>query len=282
MEKLSKYRTSKWIEPLWERLSQQMALNFPEKDKHKKEKSLLMALQELGFDQTQAGIQALIKKDLTKEEIAVFAKYLTVGETYFFRDLRFYSLLETEILPSIIEKNRQTKRLSIWCAGCSTGEEPYSIAMLLSNLIPDIRSWDVTILGTDINPEFIQKANKGIYKSWSFRTIQENIKNKYFHVVEDEIYEVVPELRQLVKFSFMNLLEKNVSMGPLDLIICTNVLIYFSKEQIQLVVEFFKNSLKDHGWLCVSPIEAPFVNTPQLRPVNIYGIYRKEEQPLHE
>src|SRR3972149_9206643 len=108
---------------------------------------------------------------------------LTVGETYFFRDCSCFDALEQHVLPSLIATRRAEGilRLRLWSAGCATGEEPYSLAILLDRLLPDRANWAVTILATDVNPEALAAAGRGAYREWSFRETPPAIRDPYFH-----------------------------------------------------------------------------------------------------
>ena len=154
---------------------------------------------------------------------------LTNGETYFFRDRGVFSLLRNTILPELIERNRARRSLRIWCAGCSTGEEPFSIALLLDLLLPDSKSWDIAILGTDINEEALAKAAQGIYSTWSFRLMDDDLRDSYFKYEADG-WKIADSLKKMVSFQYGNILEAGrVSLGgrvgDFDLLICRNVFI---------------------------------------------------------
>jgi chemotaxis protein methyltransferase CheR len=139
------------------------------------------AARELGFSDPQSCARMLLSEPLTQATLATLASHLTVGETYFFRDGNTFSALEERILPELLRERREAgRRLRIWCAGCCTGEEPYSIAMLLDRLLPDAEAWNITILGTDINPHFLRKAGDGVYGEWSFRDAPAWVRDRYF------------------------------------------------------------------------------------------------------
>lgn len=148
-------------------LEAQMGLHFPRARWRDLERGIAAASRESGYAQAEAYIQWLLSAPLTRTQIEGLASHLTVGETYFFREKRSLDILEQQILPELLRARAQTeKHLRIWSAGCCTGEEPYSIAMLLDRLIPDSENWNLTILATDINPRFLRKAVQGIYGTW--------------------------------------------------------------------------------------------------------------------
>ena len=197
-----------------------------------------------------------------------------MGETYFFRERRAFEILEQSLLPGLIAARRKTeKRLRFWSAGCSTGEEPYSLAILLDKLIPDLKDWNVTILATDINTGALRKAEEGIYSDWSFRDNPPWFKEHYFEKVDGNHHRLLPRIRKMVTFSYLNLSEDHYpalqnNTNAMDFIFCRNVLMYFAPGQIGLTVERFHRSLLDGGCLIVSPVEtallthSPFVDGP--------------------
>ena len=140
----------------------QMGLHFPPERYRDLERGIGSAAREFGFADPDAFALWLVSSPLTRDRLEVLASHLTVGETYFFRDKKILELLEEQILPELIRSRRATEqRLRIWSSGCATGEEPYSIGILLHKLIPDWERWNITFLATDINPRFLHKASVG-------------------------------------------------------------------------------------------------------------------------
>ncbi|NEP20252.1 MAG: chemotaxis protein CheR [Leptolyngbya sp. SIO4C1] len=135
---------------------------------------------------------------------------LTNSESFFFRDRGQFEVLRQHVLPELIQRHRSDRRLRILSAGCSTGEEPYSIAILLKQLIPDIDSWDLTLLGTDIDEQSLQHAEAGQYRSWSLRGVDETIKQQYFRLAQEQ-YQLHRDVKRLVRFQAMNLVEDAVA-----------------------------------------------------------------------
>ncbi len=219
------------------------------------------ASRELGFGSPSECIHSLVSRKPSKHEIEVLAGYLTIGETYFFRDPKSFAVLEQHILPSIIRNRKETKVLRIWSAACATGEEPYSLAMLLIKLLPEWREWRITILATDINTKFLGKAIKGRYTNWSFRTIPSWAKSRFFTRAKDGSFEIAREVREMVTFSYLNLAEDTYpsvrnDTNAMDLILCRNVLIYFGEEMREHVIAGLYRSLTERGCLMVSSVEA--------------------------
>lgn len=268
-----------------EYLSARMGLFFPVERRRELEQGIRSAARDFCLGDAESCVHWLMSSPLAKNQVEVLAKYFTVGETYFFREKRSFEILEKRILSDLIQSRRgKEQSLRIWSAGCSTGEEPYSIAILLSKMIPDLRNWNVNILATDINPLFLQKALEGVYSQWSFRDVPPLIKERYFKEAERGRFGILPHLKSMVKFSYLNLAEDEYpsflnNTGMMDVILCRNVLIYFTPEQKEKVIKNFYRSLVDGGWLMVSPAETLHVQSSQFVPVNFNGaIFFKKEQ----
>jgi len=261
----------------------QMGLHFPPERWRDLERGIGSAAREFGFTDTDAFAQWLLSSPLTRDRVEVLASHLTVGETYFFRDKRIFELLEEQVLPELIRARRTAgQRLRIWSAGCATGEEPYSIAILLHKLIPDLERWNITLLATDINPRFLQKASAGEYGEWSFRDTPLWVRERYFRKSEGSRYRIAPFIQKLVLFSHLNLAEDaypslSNDTNAIDVIFCRNVLMYFAPERQKRVAENFHRTLVDGGWLIVSPSEASHVLFSKFTTANFPSaiLYRK-------
>ena len=135
-----------------------------------------------------------------------------MGETYFFREQRALEVLTTQILPSLMQDPQHGERhIRIWSAACCTGEEPYSIAITLATTMLMFPDWQVSIIGTDINPRFLQRASRGVYTEWSFRNTPAWIKERYFQCTADNQFALCPEIKQMVTFFPLNLAEEELS-----------------------------------------------------------------------
>lgn len=165
------------------------------------------------------------------------------------------------ILPGLIAKSQQ---FNIWSAACCSGEEPYSIAILLDLFLYEKEHWNINILGSDLNQDFLEKARSSVYKEWSFRETPPEFKRQYF-TKNDGQYSLRPDIRKRVKFMELNLVEDPYPVG-MNLILCSNVLIYFSEGQIQKVVDKMVAALVDGGHLMCSSIEVPFIKHESLYP----------------
>lgn len=247
------------------------------------ERGIQQAARELGFCDMSEAISHLLDRPVSDETIKVLAKHLTVGETYFFRDPKLLEALETTILPPLINFRRQSGRryLNIWSAACCTGEEPFSIAILLSRMLPDLAEWQIKICATDINREFLAKAEAGVFSQWSFRGSSEDLTAKHFTTTADQHFVILPKYRKMVHFSFLNLINEtgpsgNTNEDHFDVIFCRNVLMYFSPEQCARTVAKLSAKLAYGGWLMTSAAEAGPAFAP-LEPVSFSGAmaYRK-------
>jgi chemotaxis protein methyltransferase CheR len=156
---------------------------------------------------------------------------LTTNETSFFRDKHVYEALQADILPKLIEKQKADKSLRIWSAACSSGQEAYSLAMLLREEFSQLHDWSITIQGTDLSDLILEKAKMGIYSSMeAHRGLEPHYLQKYFTKVDKDYYQLKPVIREMVSFSHLNLLSAWPFYSKFDLILLRNVLIYFNQE----------------------------------------------------
>src|SRR5690606_22289995 len=221
-------------------------------------------------------IDELLAAPLSKELVRILARHLTVVETYFFRAQPGFDALENNLLPELLQRRESDRYLRIWSAGCCTGEEAYSIAILLDRLLPDQQGWNILINATDINEDFLQTAQRGIYGEWSFRGTPDWVRQQYFRKKRNGTYELLPKIRQRVKFSYLNLAEDIYPSAlnnteNIDLIFCRNVLMYFSREQLIRIIERFRSALCSDGLLSVSAAETSATLFHGYRPVNFPG-----------
>ena len=181
-------------------------------------------------------------------EIEHFSNAITTNLTSFFREKHHFQVLEEHVIPTLVK--RSNRRIRIWSAGCSTGEEPYSIAITLLRSIPDIASWDVKILATDLDTTVLSTAKAGVYPTERLKDLPEDIPKKWFQphaagAVGNQV-EVVPRVKSLISFKKLNLMHDWPMKGPFDVIFCRNVVIYFDKDtQTTLFEKFSKLQYKD-------------------------------------
>ena len=214
------------------------------------------------------------------------ASSLTVGETYFFRDRLCFDALEQQILPALITARQSAGilRLRLWSAGCATGPEPYSLAILLDQLLPDRAAWSLTILATDLNPVALDLAQRGLYGEWALRETPQWIIDRYFSRRGKDTFELDPAIQQMVTFAPLNLAKDNfpslmTNTSAMDLIVCRNVLMYFTSDVQRAVVGRLQRALMTEGWLVVSPAETSTELFRSFNPVNLPGaiFYNKSQ-----
>ncbi|OGP62512.1 MAG: hypothetical protein A2170_10820 [Deltaproteobacteria bacterium RBG_13_53_10] len=208
-------------------------------------------------------------------------KKVTIGETYFFRDPDTIEALRNNILPDLIARHRSDRMLRLWSAGCATGEEPYTLAILLLQLLSNIGQWKILILATDINRKALSHAAAGRYREWSFRETNPAIRSAYFDP-EGQVFTLRPAVRERVTFAYHNLAEDNYpspanQTGNLDLILCRNVTIYLPGSLIQEMANRFHQCLSEGGWLIVGPSETHLEIYNRFQTVRFQGTitYRK-------
>ncbi len=264
-----------------------MGLNFPQARQCDLERGIRSAAGAFGFNDVDSCMEWLLSTPLSTGQIKTLAAHLVVGETYFFRDAKVFEILETQMLPGIINSRRGGEQnLRIWSAGCSTGEEPYSLALLLARILPDLQEWNISILATDISAESLEKASEGVYGEWSFRDTQNWVKDRYFKKIKQK-YQIDSRIKRMVTFFSLNLAEDPYpavvnATNAMDIIFCRNVLMYFSRDRANAVIHNLAHCLVDGGWLVISPVEAPGIGlSPLLQPVHFPGaiLYRREERP---
>jgi chemotaxis protein methyltransferase CheR len=185
--------------------------------------------------------------------------HLTIGETYFFRNDAQFDALRECILPELLNRRAELRTLRLWSAGCATGEEPYSLAILLNELLAINHSWNVSILATDINSAFLARAHEALYGSWSFRETSTELRDRFW-TAEQGRWRLHPAIRRMVTFAGLNLAEPcypAITNGTwaLDIIVCRNVTIYFDAATTRQVAERFYRALAPGGWLIVGHAE---------------------------
>jgi len=253
------------LQPMIALIARRTGLSIREQDQSSLEKKLSARLKDLRLPSLESYYQLLSgETNASRAEWATLLSLITTGESYFLRDRGQFQLLRDRLLPELIAKRRAIAgngrpSLRLWSAGCSTGEEPHSLAMVLQVLIPDLQAWDCFILGTDINPTAIAAARQGIYSHWSFRMMDANLQTQYFTARKQE-WLLDDAIRQLVTFQTGNLVcdpfpNPASSIYDFDLILCRNVFIYFDSTAVATVLNKFARSLRPEGYLMVGHTE---------------------------
>ncbi|MFH1768755.1 MAG: protein-glutamate O-methyltransferase CheR [Candidatus Omnitrophota bacterium] len=211
---------------------------------------------------------------------------LTINVTQFFRDIKLWDTLKKNVIPKLIEekRNKSEKILSIWSCGCSSGEEPYSLAILLKEALKDRRDILPVIYATDIDSLSLTKAKNAVYDISVFKSIPQEYFIKYFKqvIVKEKVaYELDPSIKSLVSFRTHNFLDDPPPAKIMDVIICRNVIIYFTQEAKDKLMSLFYENLTDHGWLVLGKSEVIFTIKMQ-RHFYLYNVeervYRKERR----
>ncbi|MBN1287923.1 MAG: tetratricopeptide repeat protein [Anaerolineae bacterium] len=266
-------------------LLERSGLHFPDNKRRDLDLGLRNAMNDAGIDDLDVYYRRLAGGTTTDPTWESLIQYLTIGETYFFRNAAHFDALRNHILPELIAERRRNglRMLRLWSAGCSTGEEPYSLAILLRQLIPDIDDWHIMILATDINRESLMAAQRGIYRPWSFRTETPSYTQEMYFTRLGNRFEIKPEIRRMVSFAYLNLAREGYpsveshTVG-MDLVMCRNVTIYFDKATTQAVIGRLQAALLDWGWLVVGHSELGVIDYEHLfapRPFKGAVIYQK-------
>ncbi|MCD6497351.1 MAG: protein-glutamate O-methyltransferase CheR [Deltaproteobacteria bacterium] len=254
----------------------------PDSYRERMARLLTPRLKALGLEGFSAYYLYLRHAPQAENERLAFAEAMVNHETYFFREQYQLDALAQDVLPDLAKRNRRSRRLSVWSAGCSTGEEAYSLAVIIkeSGLFDD---WDLQILGTDISSKALAKARRALYGSLSFRQagpMPERVRRTYFKPVGGQL-QVVDSIRTMVRFFRLNLLDRSaISVLPtMDVILCRNVLIYFPEETKKQVVQTFYEKLRPAGYLLLGHSENLLSTTSNFECVHVTGdlVYRRPD-----
>lgn len=270
-------------------IAKHTGLEIRERDKPALSEKIALRMKALKFNIPEIYYQLLNSSTPeSRQEWERLAILLTNIESYFFRDKDQFALLRDRILPELIQRKQDRKTIRICSAGCSSGEEPYSLAIMLKELLPELEEWNLTILGIDINQEALEKAKKGIYRPWSFRRVDREIVQRYFQLKNDEYY-LDASIKQMVAFKTLNLVNegfpiRNSELSEFDLILCRNVFIYFDSPAIEQVLNKFYNALQPFGYLITGHAELYGQNLSQFQtkifPESV--VYQRLEKSLIE
>lgn len=184
---------------------------------------------------------------------------VTTHETLWFRDNSPFEALRHKIFPELIDAKAMTafpRRVRIWSAACSTGQEPYSIAMTLAEVLPEVVNWDVQILGTDISPGSVEQASRGLYSDMEIGRGLDPQRQRKFFTKQGPQWKICDEIRSLCHFAVRNLHEPFAGIGPFDVIFCRNVVIYFTADDRRQIFERMAQRLNPNGWVLVGSSES--------------------------
>lgn len=256
-----------------------IGIYYPSERAGELEKLIGLAARESNFSKTDEFVDFLFSVP-QQDRIRLLAKYLTIGETYFFREIATFEALK----PGIVNLVNKNSSLDIWSAGCCTGEEPYSIAIMIRELFPQ-KYFRLNITATDLNHDFLSRALIGEFSNWSFRGVSEAVKTKYFTKSGNNKFRISDEIKNMVSFSFLNLAEGSYHFPShtekFDIIFCRNVIMYFSEELRNRVVDNFYNMLNQDGFLALGLAEISNYYTRRFARVNFENtvLFQKKNTP---
>ena len=224
-----------------------------------------------GLDELADAVR--VKRD--ESVMSDITEAMTTNETLFFRDQKPFDLFRDVLLPKLMETRQDSKRIRIWCAACSGGQEPYSLAMILKELGAKLMGWRIEILATDISVEMLDKAKSGLYTQFEVqRGLPITILVKYFKQTGDK-WQLDSGIRSMVQFREFNLLESPATMGNFDVVFCRNVLIYFDQETKKQVLDGIARQMPNDGALLLGGAETVLGVTESFKPVQgRRGVYQ--------
>jgi len=220
------------------------------------------------------------------EDLDRIVEQLTIGETFFFRHQEMFHALRDYVIPDVLERNKDSRRLRIWSAGCSVGAEPYSLSILLREVLgAKFHDWSIEILGTDINRRFLKIAEKAVYDRWALRGLTEELCRKCFTQHKTK-WHLNDQFRQGVRFRHHNLVSDIFPMPTqdlysFDLVICRNVMIYFDVTTIRRLAEQFHQTLVPGGWLAVGHAEPHTEIFQEYHTINAPGAVLYQRASFH-
>lgn len=241
-------------------------------------------IKDLGLKNSMDYLSYLVNSSDLSEDRQMLSDLLTTGETFFMRDPGQMELIQREILPKIISKNRYSKKIKLWAPACSSGEEVYSLIILLEKVLPNADGWDIEIIGSDINPNFIERAKLAEYGNWAFRECGQDFKKKYFERIGDS-WKLINRIKSRARFIVFDLVNGKLPdaknhLIDVDLIVCRNLFIYMSLEAINKITDKLSACLAPSGVLITAHGELHAYRQSGLS-VKIYPeslVYIRQEQ----
>ena len=237
-----------------------LGLAFPPDRYERLVRGVCAAAAECGIASAPDYAARLLAGDALRQQIAALAAHLTIGETYFFREPAAFDALRYRILPRLAAAKSSAaadeRRIRIWSAGCATGEEAYSVAILLELCAASLAGCAVSLLATDLNDRSLERARRGLYRDWSFRGVSEVVRSRFFRQLPDGAYEIAEALRRRITFAPVNLAEPGAPASDMDVILCRNVLLYFEPAQAEKAGARLTKALRPGGFLVIGAAEA--------------------------
>ncbi len=247
---------------LREMIYERSGIYFSDQKKYILENRLVRRIEDGGFDDFDNYVDFLRHNPSRDKEFSALFDVVTTNETSFFRDVNQLQTFEYTVLPQIIKdaEEKSCKKLRIWSVPCSTGEEPYTLAMIILNRFPEIQSlgWDIEIHGSDISESVLNSARKGQYNGYTIRNIPSHYLDRFFNKSSEGKYAVKPEVKEMIRLSNINLFDSmRVRMiRGMNVVFCRNVLIYFDEPARKRVIANIYDSLAPGGYLFMGPSES--------------------------
>jgi chemotaxis protein methyltransferase CheR len=235
----------------------QTGISFGEKKQYFVDKRLIERIQKTGAENFSQYFSTLRRSDSTAE-FEKLVNLLTVNETYFFREDHQFDCMAQHILPEITARKRKGERLRIWSMPCSTGEEPYSIAIFLLEKFQAVDDFDIEIMGSDIDTNVLAAARRAVYEKRALHRLSHTLIQRYFNALPDDTFRLSETLRDSVRFTQVNCTE-GPAMRPytnIDLIFCRNMLIYFDDKSRLTAAQHFYDCLAPGGFICLGHAES--------------------------
>ncbi len=224
-----------------------------------------------------------LKSAMASPLVVEVVEAMTTNETYFFRDKIPFDHLRETVIPALVAARAREKRIRIWCTAASSGQEPFSIAMVLKSMAPQLRGYRTELLATDLSGEVLERAKAGVFSQFEVqRGLPIQLLVRYFSKVGDK-WQIAPEIRDMVQFRTLNLLHDFSPLGSFDLIFCRNVLIYFDQPSKIAVLERLVRQIPDDGFLILGAAETVVGLTDRFKPFAAKrGLFAPNSQARYE
>jgi len=260
-------------------LKQRSGLELGQNKLYLLESRLLPLAQKHGLKDI-SGLTAELRRSPSGVLVREVVEAMTTNESSFFRDTKPFELFRNQVLPNLLATRAARKSFRIWCAAASTGQEPYSLAMLLKDEAAKLAGWQWEIIGTDLSSAVLARAQQGTYNHFEVqRGLPAPMLVKYFRK-KDQQWEIIPELRAMVKFREHNLLNEPSSLGKFDVVFCRNVLIYFDRPTKAKVLDAISRTMAPDGVLFLGGAETVLGITETFKPtLGQGGLYSRADAP---
>lgn len=251
------------LSSLWEEIRDTLETETGMNLHDERQERLAEAFRQFVHDNSLVSLTAIRQQltDPARRAMAIeqLVSHLTVGETFFFRNADHFRALKETVIPAIVEDHRPDRTMRVWSSGCATGEEPYSIAILIERDFPSLADWGIRILATDISKKFLEQGRSARYRAWSFRQTDIGMDPRYFKREKEEFI-LNERVRNMVRFHHLNLVYDAypsllMQTVGLDIILFRNVAIYLKEEVSQSIVRRFAKCLRPGGWLLIGEVE---------------------------